>query len=302
MQNDNQWLIDKLATIKPAWTPNPAPAREALFARLEKPEARRAWLPLVGVVAAAFTLFAIFNGRALAQDLWFYLFLNRIDVVRLDASRLPFDTHVSSNPRVQAVEDLDQAGAKAGFWPKFPTLDTLDGKPLIGVIGQMTVQQQIDVPRLESALKLAGAGDVKVPAQWQGLTLSMKVGPLVEMNYKGQVEVLQARPFELRIPNGFPLATFAELALRAAGVSWWEARALAERFAANPAWLLDIPTEEAALVQEIQLRSGKALIVEDRSAHSTVERVTLLFHTADRVYSISAPNRELCVQVANSLL
>lgn len=68
MQNDNQWLHAKLSTIEPAWTPNAPLARHVLNARLDQPKERRPWLPLAGAVAAALTLFAIFNGRAVPKS------------------------------------------------------------------------------------------------------------------------------------------------------------------------------------------------------------------------------------------
>ena len=86
------------------------------------------------------------------------------------------------------------------------------------------------------------------------------IGPMVNLGYPDNVRILQRRPIELSAPPGFPLKSFAEVAFRSIGVTASEARDLAQEFVANPAWLVGIPVDEVANVQEVSLRAGPALL------------------------------------------
>jgi hypothetical protein len=129
----------------------------------------------------------------------------------------------------------------------------------------------------------------------------MAIGPMVIAGYKDEVQIVQAKPIELDVPADFPLAKFAEAAFRCAGMSWWQARAMGEKFAANPAWLLDIPQDEVVNIEEFQLRASAGLLVED-PIEGGGSRVTVLFGTADRIFAISSGSREDSIRIANSLL
>lgn len=292
---ESRWLVDRLASVTPKWSPNPARARVLLETKLAPRRHTSVWL-----TAAAMAVIAIPQSRALAQDLWFRLFLNRVDVVRVDLSKLPVDTKVTANGE-EVVPNIDQAELKAGFKPHLPAREILPETPAFTVIGSIAVHQTIQVRELEAALAKAGARDVAVPAEWQGVTLRIQSGPIVTAGYPGEIQILQARPFELFVPSGFPLVQFAETAFRSIGLSWWEARALGQRFAAHPAWLLDVPTDEAANLQEVALRSGRGLLIEDHDDRGAVGRVTLIYSTPERIYFVGSPAREMCLRIANSL-
>jgi hypothetical protein len=76
---------------------------------------------------------------------------------------------------------------------------------------------------------------------------------------------------------------------------------MGEKFAANPAWLLDIPEDEVVHIEEVRLRAGGGLLVED-PIEGGGGRVTVLFSTADRIFAISSGSREESIRIANSLL
>lgn len=102
-------------------------------------------------------------------------------------------------------------------------------------------------------------------------------------------------------PPGLPLERFAEVAFRSAGAPTWEARALAQRFAANPAWLLDIPDEEVVNVQEAPLRTGHALLIEHLDRQARVEKATVIHSSGERTYVVRAKERQLGLGIASAL-
>lgn len=142
---------------------------------------------------------------------------------------------------------------------------------------------------------------MQVPAEWEGIQLRTQIGPMLELNYPDGVHILQARPIELSVTSGFPLEHFAEVAFRSIGVSSWEARAMAQRFVANPAWLLDLPPDALVNIQEVSLQAGPAILIEEVDDRGAVQRVTVVRSTSERMYSVSSGNRELSMKIAEAL-
>jgi hypothetical protein len=196
---------------------------------------------------------------------------------------------------------MDEAERKAGFRPYLPSQSVLNANPGITVTGPISVEQTIHVRDIESALGKVEASDVQVPAEWEGMHLRTGIGPVVAANYPDDVHILQALPIEFSVPPGFALEHFAELTFRSAGVSSWEARGMAQKFAAHPAWLLDIPPDAVVNVQEVALRAGTALLIEDFDEKGGVKRATVTWSSSDRMYSVSSRNRELSLAIANAL-
>jgi hypothetical protein len=295
------WVANRLATIEPQWSPNLARGRELLDARLVGRRHSRTWMAATATAAVCVAVLALPGTRALAQELWYRFVLNRVDVVRLDLSKLPLHLQVTTNGLEQSVQNMDEAERETGFKPYLPSPGILYANPGITVTGPIEVEQTIHVPDIESALGKVGAKDVQVPAEWEGMQLRAAIGRMVTANYPENVQILQARPFELSVPSGFALEHFAEVAFRSIGVSLWEARAMARKFAAHPAWLLDIPPDAVVRVQEVALRAGPALLIEDFDEKSAVKRATVIRSTSERMYSVSSRNRELSIKVANAL-
>ena len=142
---------------------------------------------------------------------------------------------------------------------------------------------------------------MQVPAEWEGVQLQTKIGPMVELNYSDRVHILQARPMELSIAYGFPLEYFAEVTFRSMGVSSWEARAMAQRFSGNPPWLLDLPPDAVVNIQEVALHARPAMLIEEVDDRGAVERATVVRSTSERMYSASSGDRELSMKIADAL-
>ena len=301
--HEGHWVADRLAAIEPQWSPNLARGRELLNARIEGRRSH-SWTWLAAAAATAAVCVAVFafpETRAIAQEFWFRFILRRVDVVRLDLSRLPLHMQVTTNGLEQSVQNVDDAESKAGFRPYLPSHGVLDESPDIVVTGPILVEQTIHVRDIESALGKVGATDVHVPAEWEGVQLRTEIGPIVAANYPDDVHILQVPPIELSIPSGFELEHFAEVAFRSIGVSSWESRAMAQKFAAHPAWLLDIPADAVMNVQEVALHTGPALLIEDFDEKGAVKRATVVRSTSERMYCVNSRNRELSIKIANAL-
>jgi hypothetical protein len=299
--HEDRWVAQRLAILEPEWRPDFAHGRQLLDAGLARRPHSRSWIAALAAAAVCLAAFALPQTRALAQQLWYHFVLNRVDVVRLDLSDLPLHAQVTMTSPSEAAHDLDDAERKAGFRPYLPAAGVLSANPSLTTTGLITVEQTIHVPDLEAALRKIGANDVKVPPEWEGVLFRAGLGPMVAADYGNNVQVLQARPVEVSVPAGFPLEHFAEVAFRSLGASVWEARALAQKFVANPAWLLDIPPDEVVNIQEVPMRTGSALVIEDFDDQGKVERVTVIRHTQERIYAVMSNDRQLGIRIADSL-
>ena len=76
---------------------------------------------------------------------------------------------------------------------------------------------------------------------------------------------------------------------------------MAQKIAAHPVWLLDIPSDAVVNVQEVALRAGPGLLVEDLDEKGMVKRATVICSSSERMYSVSSKNRKLSVQIADEL-
>jgi len=298
--HEDRWVAGRLATLAPTWRPDFVHGRRLLDAGIRKRAHSWHWMAAAAAVALCIVALAIPHGLMYAQQLWHRLVLKRVDVVRLDLSHSPLRARVTTNGLEQTVQNLDEAELKAGFRPDLPSAGVLPMKPVIKVTGQIDLEQTIHVPDIKAALQKLGASDVQVPTEWEGMQLRTEIGPTVTADY-ADVQIIETRPFELSIPPGFPLEAFAEVAFRSLGVSAWEARALAQKFVANPAWLLDIPADEIVNVQEVALRTGPAMLIESFDNRGKIERATVIRNTSDRIYAVSAKTRPLALRIAGTL-
>jgi hypothetical protein len=298
-RHPDTWVAERLADLTPTWTPDLARARR--LAEAGPPRVRHT--RVYGLAAATACVLAVAvllpQGRALAQDLWYRLLVTRVAVVRLDLSRVPLDTSIRTDGLQQPVANLDEAEAHAGFRPSLPPQDVLAHAPALSVTGPIEITQRVQARALAASLAQQGVTDLEVPDAWEGVTLRGRIGPLVVADYGEDVQIVQAPPFQLDLPSGFPLARFAEAVFRAGGLSWWEARRFGEEFAARPAWLLDIADDEAAVIETIQLPTGEALLVEDADEGQT--RATIIVSRPSRIYTVSSPTRALSLQLAAAL-
>jgi hypothetical protein len=240
---------------------------------------------------------ALPQGRVLAQEIWYRMFVRSFDVVRVDLSRLPLSTSITTNGLRQAAGGLEEAARLAGYRPVLRAEDPAE----LAVLGPIQIRQVVRVQEVNAALIRAGVHDVTAAAEWEGVTISTEISPMVIAEYRDGVQIIQALPMALQFPAGFPLARFAEVAFRCTGIPFWQARTLAEKFAKNPSWLLDIPEDEVVNLEEVVLWADtNGLLIEDPK-ESGSSRVTILFGTPERIFAVSGNSRDQAMQVARSL-
>jgi hypothetical protein len=298
--NEMNWVDERLALLEPAWRADLGRGSELLDAGLRRHAPFRAWIPAAAAAAVCIAV-ALPQTRAVAQQLWNHFVLNRIDVVRVDFSDLPLDSGISNHGMLQQARDLDDAERLAGFRPFLPAAGVPPGQPSLTVLGATDFTQTVHVAALRAALKKAGVDGVAVPSEWEGVQLRYSVGPMVNAGYKDDLGILQAKPIEFSIPNGFPLQRFAEVAFRCVGLSERDAAAMAQKFTANPAWLLDVPSDEPADVEQVILRSGPALLVQEFNDDGRPPRVTILRTTSDRIFAVETNSRQQALEIGDAL-
>ncbi len=291
MNPESRWAAERLA--KTEVDSAPSLDRGLVLLGEGQPQVKgKAGSVALAATAALLILIAAFPGsRMIAQDLWYRVLLNRIAVVQIDLSRLALDTSITMNGSIAAAASGQEAEAMAGFQPFLPAIGP---PPRMQVIGPYRVRQTIRVSALEEALRLSGVYDVAVPREWDGVVVSYEVGPMVTAEYAGGVQLLQLRPIALQLTAGFPLARFAETAMRSVGMGWWEARVFSAQFARNPAWLLDVSPNEMVKLSEITLPGGKGLLIEDMDEREKAEKFTVILGTQERLFVVSAPTSEAC--------
>jgi len=299
--NEDRWVADRMAELDPAWQPDFVRGRKLLYAGLATRERSWPWIAAAAAASICVAAVALPQTRAYAQQLWSHYVLNHVDVVRLDLSDLPLRAHVTPGAPPQKAANLDDAERKAGFRPYLPGSGVLPGSPSLVVMGAMNVAQTVHVSELQAALNKVGAKDVQVPAAWEGVELHARVGPIVNLGYPNDVGILEAKPIELSVPGGFPLQHFVELAFRSIGSSASEARSRAHGFVTNPAWLLGIPADEVANIEQVSLRAGPAMLIEESNDDGTPGRVTVFRSTSERMYCVLTNSRQLALRIVDAL-
>ena len=69
---EDQWIVNKLATIEPHWDPDFARGRELLDSKLAKRHRSLKWIAVAAACAAVCVAVLVLPGtRALAQELWY---------------------------------------------------------------------------------------------------------------------------------------------------------------------------------------------------------------------------------------
>jgi hypothetical protein len=301
-----KWVDLRLATLDPSsdWQPNAYRALSQLRDRGQlKKSPRRSWLwAATAACLACLTVIAFPGSRAVAERLWNSFFLNKIDVVRLDLDDAPLNATLITNPGPpQPVSTSEEAARLTGFTPRLPSRTVLPAAPKLVVTGRMAIHLNVDTAELKAGLRRSGASEIRVPKNWDTATLSVHAGPMIIADYP-EISLMQCRPITLTTPTGFVTKDFAEATFRMLGLNGGEARQLAQKFAANPSWLFGIPQDEPVEIQEMALRSGPGMLIEDFDENGQSERLSIVWSVADRIYALSGKmTRELAIATANSL-
>jgi len=227
--------------------------------------------------------------------------LKRVEVLRVAPAgmeRLPAALRpifVDPTPDAEPVDSLDAATSRAGFTPQLPGSAN---KPQFGVMDPVRGQVKIVVEDLNRALRDAKAANVTVPQDWDGMTIAIQQGQGILADY-GNFLITQAPPLTFSAPSGFPLDQFIEVLFRVVGLNAADARALRQKFAANPAAFILIPIRYEMDVHEVRLNSGSGLLLQNADK---IGELALAWTSADRTYFVTGLLTEAqAIELANSI-
>lgn len=300
-ENLGRWVDARMAALSQTeWQPNTAQAWVKLRGR-NQPQPR-VWLAAASAAAAVcLLLLAIPASRAIAQRLWETVFMRRVEVVRVNTDNIKSLTAdwVNAPQAPRYVADVQEAARLAGFTPLFPP--ALHRPGTFAVVGELHARLVLRKSAIEEDLRRAGATDVHVPAEWDGLVLTATVHPVVIGEYRDMV-LMQTQHVTLATPAGFSLQHLGEIVFRILGRNAGEARELGTKFARNPYWFFAIPQEENVSLEEVRLNNGTGMLVEDFDDDGKSERLAMLWSTPDRLYTLTGGmSREFAIAAANSV-
>jgi len=297
--NENRWVDDRLRSLD---SPQVEPNYDAARGRLRERDAsarrqQRAWTTAAMIVGAILVLAALPWPRAAAQRLWDRLTLVRVEVVPVAQDNLRpeklFDFKEEGDEPIN-VQDVVEAERIAGFRPLLPPPEVVPGTPQLKVVKHEVMSSTVRVADLERALAASGVTGVRVPREWEGVTLRVERGPVIDADYEdAKMGISQSPPFRLITPSGFQVGQFMEIAYRVFGKSAADARDLSRKFVENPAWMLVVPH---ATVREVPWKGGRAVAAGGQG-------MCFFWNTTDRIFVIGASKMDpdFGVAVANSV-
>src|SRR5687768_1766792 len=137
--NETQWVEDRVKALAPGGDcqPDLTRARDAVQALDDRAviRGRRRWM----AAAACLALLLLPWPRAVAQQVWWRLTLNRVEVVQATHEEVPESLTSSLVMEPQPFErtpvrDLAEAESLLGFRPALPPEGLLDGSPRYSVV------------------------------------------------------------------------------------------------------------------------------------------------------------------------
>ena len=310
MENLSDWVREQTALLDPGeWEPDTRAALARQHARMEDSPVRASWRSgLLWVAATALgcaALFLVPETRSLAQQLWQYLTVGRVAVIRVN----PWPAGVAS-PQInlvgipippQRVNSVEEARWRAGFDPRLPTPGVLSRSPQLSVMLPMSMTTIVKNADLKVALERAGVADQPVPDEWDGARLALHSSPIVIAEWP-DVVLAQSLPLTIAAPPGVDFQAWSAVVLRILGVGANQAKELAERMGTAPVWLLPMDSEmgRGKTIREVSLRGGPGTLIQDTDKRG--ERVTVVWSVGDRVYLLSGRiTADLAIVVANAV-
>jgi hypothetical protein len=276
------------------------------FLGFEQQRRRRVVWPWVAAASAVCLVLLTPATRTAAQRLWDTFFAERVEFVTLDIDKLPrsfTDQHIRQiGPLDLQVGSLGEAAEHARFTPRLPDASVVgDGEPALSVTGAISLEWRINNADLEAAARDAGLANLHFPPGWDGSHIGVHSSPIVTANYL-RFQLIQVMPLAIITPTTFDLALFTQNILRIGGLSPSAARAFSTQMAAAPFALVAISPEEKVTMKQVQLRSGQGTLVHDLDDDGNLQRTTLVWSTADRLYAISAAlSDDEVIGIANAI-
>src|SRR5262245_13616876 len=339
-----RWVEERMASLAAPddWEPDASLARMRLNGRMSarRPTFARVWMLRVATVALVLVMiFAIPTTRALTQQLWWWVTMQKVEVVQADFQKWRGVWLVpqmeekqlkegEEGPPMPPAVDFTEAARSAGFTPRLPRAGAAPGDPVLMVFNDpMVWSTTLNVANMEASLRQAGVYDQPIPKEWDGAQMSLTTRSAISAVWnRGEMGLFQHPPITLSAPAGFDITVYWMAAMRAAGIPREQAQRLAERMRANPALLLGIAPNNKKSIREVNLRSGLATLIETRGERrgggpyptdfwESIRRffedifdlrkggrqVLLIWGVEDRVYYLTAMSAEQAITAANSI-
>jgi hypothetical protein len=324
-QDAERWVEERMALLAAPddWEPDESVARTRLQGRMSahRPTSARIWLPRAVTVALASLVlfFAIPTTRALTQQLWQWLTVQKVEVVQADFEKLrgiwlvpqrkiieePIVIGPGSKPIFPPLPpaiDLMEAARRAGYTPRLPREGAPPVAPRLMAFGPRVWSITLKVANMEASLRQAGVNDQPIPKEWDGAQVRLHNRSAISADWAGgEMSLLQHPPTTLSAPAGFDITLYWTAALRAGGVNRQQAQRLAERMRTSPTLLLGIVSKNKKAIREVKLHTGPATLIENIGETGRVGPVILIWSVADRVYHLDAKSEEQAIVAANSI-
>ena len=312
MENKD-WVEQQLAQLAPPtdWTPNTAAAlRHHRARRME--QWRRGpgfWWKVAMAAALLLAIAAVPPTRALAQRLWRFLTVGRVEVLQLNLDLLPKDSSLRAHQirppdRMITVTTPEEAEQRVGFRPRLP-FGEMRGDLKLSVMSPTDYQMVPKLDDLRHLLERAGVNGESLPPEWDGARIVVHVAGVALAEWsQSDAMLIQSPPLTMAVPGGFDLQRFTTLVLRGLRLPAAQAEHLGARMVAAPAWMLALDTEDKVAMREVQLRAGPGTLVYDYDTDhpDRIERLTLLWSTPDRIYILSCGcGDSAAIATANSI-
>jgi hypothetical protein len=305
MANDE---LDVLAP-PPDWQPDADAARRRFAERARHPRAsHRLLMPAATLAAIGLATVLISSDmRLAAQQMWQWITVGRIEVVRLNVDNLPDEARTLFAQQLGEVDPprpaatVDEAASLAGFAPRLPPAGTIPGDPKFSVTSPSIHATVIRVANVEVALRKAGVTDQVVPRAWDGAKIELRLGTAVFTEWPGMT-LIQGLPPTITASAGLDIAEFGTVILRALGMPRNAAERFGRRMRETPSVLCGIGIDDQATISEVKLRHGYGTLIENFGADGKVEYVELLWGTGDRLYAFSgATTVDIAKSIADSV-
>jgi hypothetical protein len=214
----------------------------------------------------------------------------------------------------QRVNSPQEAGAAAGIPIRLPAwLPVGLEQSLIEVMGEHAVRVTMNTETVNSVIDAFGIYDLRVPDEANGKSLTLRVHPIVRIDYATtgerpkRVMLLQGRSPEATLPQGVDLASLAEIGLRIMGLESAEAH----RFATSVDWrttlIVPVPADIATF-RQIDVQGNPGLIVETKrhpagqKAEEIEQGTHILWSSGGSVFALMGNvQREELFEIAQSV-
>jgi hypothetical protein len=261
--------------------------------------------PAVRAGAQAFLdLFRVASVRAVAFDAENLGRLEQLDLSGLDLPKIVgenIEVLAESGPPT-SYATLEDAAAAAGHRVLTPAW-TPPGWELttIEVAGENAVRLTVDTAPLQAILDGLGIDDVSIPAGLDGQQATIRVPPVVHLEYthaaigghaategqsatRLQLQLLQARSPEVSFPAGLDLAALAEIGLRILGLERDEAYRFAQSIDWRSTLIVPVPAADASFT-EVNVGGSEGLLIQPQDEYGGL----LLWASGTQVFALGGP-------------